>query len=962
MLARERARRAVVDAVAALADPYRTTIVLRFYDGLPPREVARRMNVPVETVRTRTRRAVKLMRAQLEHRHGPRWTVGALLAPLSVEPSAGAAVYASLGGGTLIMAQSTRSALLAFVVLLALGGAGLLWWHAMHDEPTTEQDSVTGAGLDESQAVSPTLATRRPAPGALPDRPAPPEGPRSARPRGVLRGIVQSGRTHEPLAGATVRARMKRGEVPAGMTLDATSPEGAAARTDAQGRFVFPSLPAGAWQIDVKDSIHGQASEMAIAGNDPPWMLLFLTPPKDTSRHVRVRVVDAHARPVEGARVRCVLPGDTVPREGVSDEAGLAAIPLGDAYAGAGGWVTATASQGTGRVYWHGARRNLIRSTTGPQEVVLAATGSIRGRVTATGSVDVAGKRVVAASLVAWSSHGVALEHQAVTNEEGAFRFDDLPAGRYTMFIEPPPGWRMDLDQGTAQHLPDDWKPLTPSVDVGAVTVCDLPLVPGATLRGRVLGPEDRPLANCRVEVLLPQGNFDYPERSMRAGVHLWRLDSPSRVTWRSPLTFRTAVTDAQGRYEFVGLFPGPHRVRVLPDRDLSFEQRESVVLHDGRAVDLEHRLQPAGTLELTGQPFDSLGVRRRGADSVTAAFITPQGSVGAVMLPGLAVGPWEVVKLHSDPALPQVPIASFTVREGAVTYVDVSNAGNTEVRLVVRDAGHPVAGAWVTRPGRGQGARKTDEDGVVSWRTTTFGRTWNATVLVDVPLPDVVSLEGKVPVDAGEIALDVPPGAIRLTVRHDDGRPAAHATVTLRAKRRVRRGGAGVYLGTGTHDRTTDTHGVATWRGVPPGTYELMARLPSGGARVTTEVTVADMAVDVQAQAPPSGAIRVRVLHEDGRPAIGIPVGISVVPRGAPPPRHGPGRKSRAVSLNEQGWQTDADGVFLATGVPAGTATVYAWVMPPGARTASHNARAEVSVAVDDTLEVTLRLLPLKR
>src|SRR6187200_2249060 len=60
---REAARHAVVEAVLALAEPYRTTLVLRFLDALPPRKVAARMGVPVETVRTRIKRGLEQMRS-----------------------------------------------------------------------------------------------------------------------------------------------------------------------------------------------------------------------------------------------------------------------------------------------------------------------------------------------------------------------------------------------------------------------------------------------------------------------------------------------------------------------------------------------------------------------------------------------------------------------------------------------------------------------------------------------------------------------------------------------------------------------------------------------------------------------------------------------------------------------------------------------------------------------------------
>ena len=90
VLEREHARRAVVAAVLRLDEPYRTTILLRFYEGLAPREVARRCDVPVETVRTRTRRALARMRADLDDRHGRRaaWTTAMI--PLAAPTRAAA--------------------------------------------------------------------------------------------------------------------------------------------------------------------------------------------------------------------------------------------------------------------------------------------------------------------------------------------------------------------------------------------------------------------------------------------------------------------------------------------------------------------------------------------------------------------------------------------------------------------------------------------------------------------------------------------------------------------------------------------------------------------------------------------------------------------------------------------------------------------------------------------------------
>ncbi len=64
---KEKVIRSVVDAVFSLDEPYRTTVVLRYYESLTPAEISARLGVPLETVRTRLRRALKRLRADLDH-------------------------------------------------------------------------------------------------------------------------------------------------------------------------------------------------------------------------------------------------------------------------------------------------------------------------------------------------------------------------------------------------------------------------------------------------------------------------------------------------------------------------------------------------------------------------------------------------------------------------------------------------------------------------------------------------------------------------------------------------------------------------------------------------------------------------------------------------------------------------------------------------------------------------------
>jgi RNA polymerase sigma-70 factor (ECF subfamily) len=62
---REEARSRLVAALVALEEPYRSTLVLRYYDGLSVADVARRSGVERETAKTRLRRGLERLRARL---------------------------------------------------------------------------------------------------------------------------------------------------------------------------------------------------------------------------------------------------------------------------------------------------------------------------------------------------------------------------------------------------------------------------------------------------------------------------------------------------------------------------------------------------------------------------------------------------------------------------------------------------------------------------------------------------------------------------------------------------------------------------------------------------------------------------------------------------------------------------------------------------------------------------------
>jgi len=117
----EEARRRLVEALLALDEPYRTPLLLRFYDDLPPREIARRLGVPGSTVRTRIQRGLEQLRAKLDANHGGErraWCLAIL--PLALDPRAGAAVAGSVFTGAVSMKIQVSVVVLAICACVFL--------------------------------------------------------------------------------------------------------------------------------------------------------------------------------------------------------------------------------------------------------------------------------------------------------------------------------------------------------------------------------------------------------------------------------------------------------------------------------------------------------------------------------------------------------------------------------------------------------------------------------------------------------------------------------------------------------------------------------------------------------------------------------------------------------------------------------------------------------------------------
>jgi len=85
---RVRFQRTLADAVLGLEEPYRSAITLHYFEGIAPRELARRQRITYDAARQRIARGVAMLRARLDRAHGgDRGAWSALLA-IAIEKGA----------------------------------------------------------------------------------------------------------------------------------------------------------------------------------------------------------------------------------------------------------------------------------------------------------------------------------------------------------------------------------------------------------------------------------------------------------------------------------------------------------------------------------------------------------------------------------------------------------------------------------------------------------------------------------------------------------------------------------------------------------------------------------------------------------------------------------------------------------------------------------------------------------
>lgn len=556
--------REVAAALLELAEPYRSTLLLRYYEDLSPSEIARRLDIRAGTVRWRLKQGLELLRANLDRRFNGdrrRWAIALVPSAATARLALPKVGLATLGGALLMKLTTKVAAALIIVLLFAVGGIALFRHRS---------------GSVRAVAATPSAHSA----GAVPARHT-----GSARPMASLR--LPTATTHPALTGASgfggvVRSTATEQPVPRASLTFLHSGVALSTESDASGRFDLDAPEPGTYELQ-SATAPGFAPFAAELGHSPVAVTvrpgvrvddvtIYLGP----AWSLTVRVERPDGAPIAGAEVRAFDsnrgPADATPfRTDAKGEAQLT-VPAGvvvearkPGYRRTATFLSPPAAA---------THRMTLTLTPG----AATALGTIRGHV-----VDGRGGPVDGALVEAWTRSedddldlGVPRRAEALAGADGRFTLAALPPGQYVVRASA-------RGQGSAQ-LRD--------VALGAADV-ELRLgAPAAGIRGRVSDGNGKPAVAFTIVAWQREGVLG------NAG------------------DTEATVIDPQGRYE-LSLPPGRYQVSAAA-RGLAPSDERAVEVADA-PVEVDFTLDP-------GSRIFGRVVEREGGAPIAGATVAVEG------------------------------------------------------------------------------------------------------------------------------------------------------------------------------------------------------------------------------------------------------------------------------------------------------------------------------------------------
>jgi RNA polymerase sigma-70 factor (ECF subfamily) len=708
----------VVELVLALEEPYRSTVLSRFFGDLSPAEIARRDGVPVTTVRSRLQKALGELRSALDRGHGGgrrAWVLALLplagwkLNDLAAAEAAGLAAGAWRGlsaarnltlGGLSMTAKKAGLLIASIVLLLGLAGLPL----AFRGHPREDADSGIVSRVEvavaarESQAGNAELESR--------SVPAVETAPLTDAARGPpsLEGKV-TGTGGEPVAGARVVAveaeawsapladveekySGPRTAIPVlHRTYTALASQAASTRTAADGTYAFHGFSAGEYRVLVShaDYLSSSDSMAGVRENETARCDVEIAP----GTPLRGRVVDEAGKAIPGVLIACE-PSRTAGTRGMARVACLLAafsqgsLVLEDSTrSGEDGSFSLQSLESVPqdvKAIRDGFATTWLRGAIPgkqPVTLVLRRGASISGRALAPGGSPLGGVELELRQPLAMmgkdrSNGGLAdfdllgeRSRRGVAGDDGRFCLEGIEAGTYELVAR-------------AEGLPREKREVL--VGKEPVDLGDIELQPSASIAGVVLGPAGAPLEGARVRARPPAGpGEDVREAEMEV--------------------LAEAVSAAGGRFLLTGLASDRFDVLASAGGGRRAVLREVETGGQPVVIRLDEGLAIAGIcVDAGGEPVEGATV---GIDGAEAVAVT--AADGSFDLPGVPREGLSRRGIHLRARHPEYQSISERIAEEPEARIEVRFLAASGPRGIVLDqARNPVARArvWAEIPG----------------------------------------------------------------------------------------------------------------------------------------------------------------------------------------------------------------------------------------------------------------------
>jgi RNA polymerase sigma factor (sigma-70 family) len=762
--------------VLELHEPLRSTLLLRFFEGMTASEIARAQGIPAATVRSRVKDALDRIRAQLDAEHAnDRRAWAGLLLPLPAAMPHGTAVLA----GGLIVKTSVKIIIAVVVAALLVVG--------------TRVAGLWGSGGSDKPAVA-AKTTSPVAPGTKPAEP--PASTASARelptihdddPKGTLRLEGQVIDEHDaPVPHALV-------------AIDANPP--IVVETETDGGFVFEGLIRRDYRIEATAGDRYAGPARLRLGDKPEPITLRMR----KGGSVEVVVTErAGGKPVKGAELelRSALTWKaTTNADGIAQLKGVGA-----------GWAPLAV-----RAKGFAPTASMVQTSGNADTIEHVALSLARGAALSGRVIDEAGKPVASARVVAtYASEPLPVvdprRDGVLTGADGAFSIPSVSAGT----------WRVTATAG--DFAPVTSVPLTVDGEHARSGV-EIRLTAGAIVRGIVQDTAGNPVAAADVSVVV---HGFVPWRARRqtftdaigkftiSGLALRPVDV---VAWHDTGASAIVAVD----------FAAKRDQDVKLTLDVSGKISGTVVDKSG---------QPIGDAQVIAQPDWTGGTADRAAWGVRGVQETVTDQAGAFKFAGLPDGSYRVRAARPGASEAALSLSAGVAAKpnGAPIKIIVPADGRALGKVQLADGKAPLA-FTITLGGTNPLPFVGKQDGAFS--LPAAGGTYPLTVAGPgfvTTTKEVTINEGK-DTDVGTIKVN-PGRSISGRVLDEHGAPVAKATVAAGAL--LTGGGAELYIkdeSIAAKDTETDANGRFVLDGFPPAAITVIAGKPDVGRSASIQL-----------------------------------------------------------------------------------------------------------------------------